>query len=211
MTIWVCDIHQTVICVNCSTQSTKVCAVLEAHTCYIVILFSPEKGSFKSFWGFLQARQLRDTLFKLGLEMSAWHAGMCYKWLVSELQFHFGLTLKKSEKEIFPVEKIPSHKWSKASRAVGWFMSAYIVKDLERTRLKYRKDIWGKRPMWMAIHLGMSTPCENFHDPHKQAPLLRKVSGEIPLCRCGQYLCCHLILTNRFLNKVAMMAGMSSK
>lgn len=32
--------------------------------------------------------------------------------------------------------------------------------------------------MWMAIHLGMSTPCENFHDPHKQAPLLRKVSGE---------------------------------
>lgn len=66
MNIWAYDIKQQ--CVNCCTRSNKSHAVLEAHTCYIVILFSSEKRSSKSSWGPLKARQLRNTVLKLGLQ-----------------------------------------------------------------------------------------------------------------------------------------------
>lgn len=67
MNIWTYDIKQQ--CVNCCIRSNKSHAVLEDHTCYIVILFSSEKRSSKSSSGPLKARQLRDTILKFGLQM----------------------------------------------------------------------------------------------------------------------------------------------
>lgn len=97
--------------------------------------------------------------------------------------------------------------------AVGWFMSAFTVKDLETTRLKCWKRHLRKRSIqWLSILEWDDPQCENFHDPHKQAPLQRKISEEIiHSVNVASLYPVTFILNNRLLNKVATMAGISSK